>query len=366
MTSQADAANWPTYGRDDMPGSDAITLHHGTNAPAPVRMYEMLYSSLVSQLLVAVADIGVADAFGSLEEHCHVDELARRTGSDAAALYRALRALASVGVFTEVAPRTFRLTPLAATLRSDEHGSMRDLARYVGLPERQRAFGALAHSLRTGKPSFDQVHGTDWWTYFGARPELSALFNRAMGTMARMVNSATLEAHDLSDARRLVDVGGGKGLLVSTLLQRYPKLTAVVFDQPAVAAEAAEVLAAAGLQDRSECVGGDFFTSVPADGDVYVLSWTIHDWNDRDAIAILRNIRSAMREDGQLIVIDEVLPEGDAPHFGKFEDIVMLSLLNGHVRTEPEFVRLFEAAGLRHKETRGTPAPTSVIVAVPA
>jgi SAM-dependent methyltransferase len=364
MTQDASATEWPVYGRDDSPGKDAINLHHGTDAPAAVRMYEMLYSSLVSQLLVAVAELGVADAVG--DGACHVEELARRTRSDAGALYRALRALASVGVFTEVAPRTFALTPLAATLRSDENGSMRDLARYVGLPERQRAFGSLVYSLRTGRPSFDQVHGTDWWSHFGAHPEISTLFNNAMGTMARMVNSATLEAQDLSDARRLVDVGGGKGLLVASLLHRYPNLTAVVYDLAPVVAEAAEVLRAEGLADRAECVAGDFFESVPAGGDVYVLSWTIHDWNDRDAIGILRNIRSAMREDGQLIVIDEVLPEGDAPHFGKFEDIVMLSLLNGHVRTEAEFARIFEAAGLRLKETRATPAPTSVIVAVPA
>jgi predicted O-methyltransferase YrrM len=364
MTQDAATESWPVYGRDESPDTDAIDLHHGTDAPAPVRMYEMLYSSLVSQLLGAVAELGVADAFDG--EPRHVDELAERTGSDPGALYRALRALASVGVFTEVAPRTFALTPLAATLRSDANGSMRDLARYVGSAERQAAFSSLAYSLRTGKPSFDHLHGTDWWSYIGTRPELSALFNNAMGTMARMVNAGTLQAQDLSDARRLVDVGGGKGLLVTTLLQRYPDLSAVVFDLPHVVAEAAEVIRAAGLEDRAECVAGNFLESVPEGGDVYVLSWTLHDWNDRDAVTILRNIRTAMGDTGQLIVIDEVLPDGDTPHFGKFSDIVMLSLLNGQGRTEAEFARLFEAAGLRHKETRATPAPASVIVAVPA
>ncbi|MGO1051413.1 methyltransferase [Crossiella sp. CA198] len=346
------------------PGVTAGVSPQDGDVPAPVRMYEMLYSSLVSQLLIAVAELGVADALG--DEVRHIDDLAERTGAHPGALYRALRALASVGVFTEVEPRTFGLTPLAATLRGDVPGSMRDLAKYVGLSERQRSFGALVHSLRTGQPSFDHVHGTDWWTYFAAHPELSTLFNNAMGNMARMVNGATLDAYDLTDVKHLIDVGGGQGHLVATLLARYPEMTAVVYDLARVVPEAAATVAKAGFADRVRCVGGDFLKSVPAGGDAYVLSWTIHDWADKDAITILSNVREQMRPGTKLIIIDEVLPEGDAPHFGKFEDIVMLSLLTGHVRTEAEFITLFEKAGLKHLETRPTSSPTSVIVAVPA
>lgn len=341
-----------------------ITGTGSAGKPPAVRMYELLYSSLVSQLLIAVADLGVADAVGDTPRH--VDELAKATSSDPHALYRALRALASVGVFTETEPRHFGLTPLAETLRSDQPGSMRDLARYVGLPERQRSFGALAYSLRTGKPSFDHVHGQDWWGYFAAHPELASLFNSAMSSMAQMVNGATLDTYDLSDVEVLVDVGGGKGTLVATLLERYPRMRAVVFDLPRVVPEATAQLSAAGFADRAQCVGGDFLREVPKGGDVYVLSWTIHDWDDEDAVTILRNIREAMGERGRLVVIDEVVPEGNAQHFGKFEDIVMMSLLTGQVRTEAEFVTLFERAGLRHVETRSTTSPTSVIVATPA
>jgi predicted O-methyltransferase YrrM len=311
-----------------------------------------------------MAELEIADAIA--DKPRRVEEIAERAGCHVEALYRGLRALASVGVFTEVEPRVFALTPLGTTLRGDVEESMRDLALYVGLSERQRSFGALAHSLRTGQPAFDAVHGTGWWSYFSTRPELATLFNRAMGSMARMVNGATLAAYDLSDTRHLVDVGGGQGHLVATMLRRYPQMTAVVFDLPPVAAEAQTVLTEAGLGHRVECVGGNFLESVPAGGDTYVLSWTIHDWNDEDAVTILRNVRAAMGMSGKLIIIDEVLPEGDTPHFGKFEDIVMLALLTGRVRTEAEFITLFEAAGLRHKETRATSSPTSVIVAVPA
>ncbi|MEU9331593.1 methyltransferase [Streptomyces sp. NPDC048290] len=346
-----------------------MTVHPTVSDPAnevppPVRMYEMLYSSLVSQLILAVAELGVADAVG--DETRHVDDIAARTGTHPGALYRGLRALASVGVFTEVEPETFALTPLAATLRSDVPGSMRDLARYVGLPERQRSFGALAHSLRTGRPAFDDLHGSDWWTYIAAHPERAEQFNRAMASMSVMVNSSVLDVYDLSDARHVVDVGGGHGQLVGALLQRYPRLTAVVHDLPRVVPEARAVLTGLGVADRAECVGGDFLESVPEGGDVYVLCWTLHDWDDEDAVTILRNVRRALGDSGRLIVVDEVLPEGDTPHFGKFEDIVMLSLLTGQVRTEAQFVELFEKAGFRHQETLPTRSPTSLVVAVPA
>jgi len=335
------------------------------SASAHVRMYELLYSSMVSQLLIVAAELGVADHL--VEGPREVDSLAERTGSHPQALYRALRALASVGVFSEVGPRVFALTPLADTLRSQGEGSMRDLARYVGLPERQQAFAALLHSVRTGTPAFDYVHGIDWWSYFKARPQLGSLFNGAMGSMARMVNSATLDAIDLSDVRRVVDVGGGRGYLVARLLAQYPDMTAVLLDLPHVVPEAVDVLRDAGVaDDRVEYVGGDFLTAVPEGGDLYVLSWTIHDWDEPEAITILRNVRRAMSPTSSLIVIDEVPPEGDEPHFGKFEDIVMLALLTGRVRTRAEFESLFTAAGLRMTEIRSTSAPTSVIVAVPA
>lgn len=229
-----------------MTHGDLLGFSDSPDKPAPVRMYELLYSSLASQLLIVVAELGVADALG--DEQLHIDELASRTGTDPNALYRALRALASIGVFTEVQPRTFALTPLAATLRTGTNGSMRDLARYVGLPARQRAFNSLIYSLRTGQPAFDHVHGTDWWTYFAAHPELATLFNNAMGSMNRMVSSATLEAHDLSGVHRLVDVGAGKGHLVATLLRRYPEMLTLLKGHVRTEAEFAALFENAGLR----------------------------------------------------------------------------------------------------------------------
>jgi SAM-dependent methyltransferase len=240
---------------------------------------------------------------------------------------------------------------------------MRDLARYLGLPERQAAFAALGHSLRTGKPAFDHVHGIDWWSFCADRPDTSTLYQEAMGAVACTVTAVSVNAYDLSGVRRLVDVGAGHGHLTAELLRRYPELTAVVFDLPDVVDGAGAVLGRAGVADRAERVGGDFFVDVPGGGEVYLLSWTLHDWDDADAVRILRNVRRAMPAGARLVVIDEVLPEGDLPHFGKFDDIVMLSLVDGHARTEAEFRELFTDAGLRFEANRPTAAPGNVIVA---
>ncbi|GAA3764981.1 methyltransferase [Salinactinospora qingdaonensis] len=341
----------------DMPGG---SLSGGDKSPA-VRMYEMLYSSMVSQLLIVAADLGLADQV-SLGPRS-VADLAAATDTHPGALYRAMRALASVGVFTEVEPRVFGATALSETLRSDIDGSMRDLARYVGLPARQQAFAGVGHSVRTGTPAFDHVHGMSWWEYFAAHPELGTLFNRAMGTMSRRINSEVLASYDFADVDHLVDVGGGQGHLVALLTQRYRNLSAVVFDLPRVVPEAQEVVSRAGVSDRVRCEGGDFLESVPAGGDLYIISWTLHDWNDEDATQILRNVAQVLPRNGVLLVIDEVPPTDDSPHFGKFEDIVMLTLLNGHIRTEDELTPLFHDAGLRIREIRDTPSPTSVIIA---
>jgi predicted O-methyltransferase YrrM len=277
-----------------------------------------------------------------------------------------MRALAGMNVFTELAPDTFGLTPLAATLRSGAPGSLRQLARFEGMPVRMRAFDELIYSVRSGRPAFPRVHGTDWWSYLAAVPEHAALFNDAMGDLSRQVHAAAVEACDLSGVRRLVDIGGGHGHLVATILGRYPEMSAVVFDRPEVVAGAANVLAEAEVGDRATVVGGNFFAAVPAGADAYLMSMILHDWDDQDAVRILRNVRTAMPPDGRVIVVDAVLPESGAAHPGRLGDIIMLALHPGRERSEAEFAALLEAAGLRHVETKVASAMTGLLVAVPA
>lgn len=341
-----------------------MTSAPGPAAPSPpAQMMQLLYSALVTQMITVVAELGIADLVS--ERPCPVSELAAATDTNPDALYRVLRALASQGVFTEVAPRTFGITPLAGTLRTGVPGSLRDSARYFGLRARQQAFGELERSVRTGRAAFHELNGVDFYTYLSARPDDRAIFDRAMGNVARQVHAAAIETYDMSGVRRVVDVGGGHGHLIAALLRRYPDMHGVVFDRPEVLSGARRVLSDAGVQDRAEVVGGDFFEAVPSGADVYILSWVLMDWDDAKAVALLRTVRRAAEPNGVTLVLNSVLPEGDVPHPGKLTDVVMLALLPGRERTEAEFRTLFEAAGLSHKATLSTGSPTSVLVATP-
>jgi predicted O-methyltransferase YrrM/DNA-binding transcriptional ArsR family regulator len=344
-------------------GTKGYAMTTAVEAPH-VQIMRMLQAPLVTQALAVAAELGIADLVA--EGPRTVEDLAAQVKADPAALYRLLRALAGFGVFSEVSPRTFASTALAEPLRQDQEGSLRNVARIWGIPERQAAIGALLHSVLTGEPSFPHLYGISWWSQLAARPDQAAVFAAAMGDASRHLHAATLDAYDLSHVGKLVDVGGGHGYLAAELLRRYPALRATVFDQPDVVKHAPQVLAGAGVADRARVAGGDFFASVPAGADAYLMSMVLHDWDDTQSIAILKNVRRAMGAGGELLVVDAILPEGDVPHPGKLNDLVMLTLHPGQERTRAEFADLFERAGLSLRETREMASSTGLLVAVPA
>lgn len=325
------------------------------------QMMEMLHAAVIAQLLVVAAEFDIAEllADGPLP----LPELARRCEAQPQALKRVLRALAAHEVFQEVEPGVFALTPLAQTLRAGAPGAVRAWTRFWGLPEKLQAIHSLSYSVRTGRPAFPHLHGTDWWSHLANHPEQAEVFNDAMGGMARRIHAAALESCDLTGVRRVVDVGGGQGHLLATILPRYPLLRATLLDQPSVVAGAKAVLEAAGIADRVDLVGGDFFTSVPPGADAYLLSMILHDWDDEQCVALLGTIRRAMAPDAQIMVVESIVPEGNAPHDGKLRDIIMMALHPGRERTEAEYAALFVAAGLRHVSTSALTSSTSLLVA---
>lgn len=315
-------------------------------------------------MLSAVAEIGVADQLrdGPLS----VDDLAERTGSNADALYRVLRAMASKGVFTEVTRRIFDLTPLAEILRSDTPNSLRDVFRLQGQKIMRNAYAEIGYSIRTGQPAFDHVNGMGLFAYLARDPEMSDLFSSAMGNAAGQTQQAALEAYDLAGAHKVVDIGGAHGHLLASILSRYHDMAGVVFDQPHVVPGAEQVLREAGVLDRAELVGGNYLESVPAGGDIYTISHVLHQLSDAEAITVLKNVRRVMSPAGRVLVIDPVIPGGDVPHPGKFMDITMMALSRGRDRTREEFIEVFGKAGLRLTDTIGLAGPSSVVVGRPA
>ena len=318
----------------------------------------------VSQAIHVAATLGIADLLAAGPRAS--DDLAAATGAHPQALYRLLRALASVGVFHEEEGRCFSLTPLGDCLRADAPEPVGGWAAFVGRPYVWRAWGELLHAVTAGEVAFAHVHGTDAWAYRASHPDENAIFDRAMTANSRRQAEAILAAYDFARFRRIVDVGGGRGALLAAILARHPEGRGVLFDQSHVVADAGPVLAAAGVAGRCEVVGGDFFRSVPAGGDAYVLRAILHDWGDGDATAILRTVRGAMAPEARLLLIERIVAPPNTGADTKFSDLNMLVELGGRERTREEYGALCAAAGFRAMGAIGTAAEHSIVEAVPA
>jgi hypothetical protein len=286
----------------------------------------------VTQAIHIAAKLGIANLLADGPRTSA--DLAGAMETDPNALYRLLRALASVGIVREEVERRFALTDLGAGLRSDAPDSLAGWATFVGEPYHWRAWGALEYSVRTGENAFRHAHGTDPWTYRTHHPELSVGFDRAMTDLARQVGAAVLAVYDLGRFETVVDVGGGNGTLLAAILARYPAMRGILFDQPHVVAGAPPILAA-GVADRCAVVGGSFYETVPTGGDAYVLKSILHDWDDADCVRILERCRRAMTDGVALLVIERALGLPNMHPDGKFSDLNMLVATGGpgaHVR----------------------------------
>jgi O-methyltransferase domain/Dimerisation domain len=330
--------------------------------PPPVALLQMMTGYWVSQALYVAAKLGVADLLA--EGPKPVEELAAATQTDAPSLRRVLRALASVGVFTESRPGTFALTPLAALLRTGTPDSMRALA-IMYAEEQYRAWGDILHSVQTGKTAFEKQFGTSYFAYLAQHPEADHVFNEAMTGYTTQLVGAVVDAYDFSPFKTVVDVGGSYGTLLAAILRSHPAARGILFDQPHVVAAAGGQLVAAGVVERCTTVGGDFFVEVPAGGDAYVLAQILHDWDDERSVAILQQCRRAMPAHGKLLVVELVLPRGEEPFFGKWLDLHMLVMLGARERTATEYDALFRAAGFALTRVVPTAAGASIVEAVP-
>ena len=321
------------------------------------QILRMSFGFALSQSLRVVAELGIADLLGGGERS--VDELSQATHTNADALYRVMRLLASEGVFREESPRHFSQTELSATLRSDLPASPRDFVRMIN-GEPFQAFAQLLYSVRTGKPAFDQVFGAPRFEWLGSHPEQAALFQQAMIAFSQGSNEAVADAYDFSSSRCVVDVGGGHGQLLSAILIRNPHLSGILFDLPAGVAAART--GAGGALPRCELIAGDFFENVPA-ADTYILKKVIHDWDDERAAIILANCRKAMSANGKVLLAETLFPVGNDPDPIKVLDVNMLTVPGGLERTENQFASLFSVAGLRLERVIATKAPISILEA---
>jgi hypothetical protein len=274
-----------------------------------------------------------------------------------------LRALASLGVFVELEDRHFQLTPLAECLCTNAPGSLRGFAIMLGGQEHWRAWGEIFYSVRTGQPAFDHVFGMNQFQYFADNPEAGRLFNEAMTSRSAQENDAIISAYDFSGFGTVVDVGGGLGTLLESILQATVNTLGVLFDMPHVIASARNTVAQTARYEFKE---GDFLDAVPSGSDAYVLKKVIHDWDNDRARSILRNCRRAISSAGRLLLIEPVIPPGNSPSFNKLLDLMMLVWTpGGKERTEGEHRILLASAGFKLTRIIPTSSLLSIIEAIP-
>jgi len=333
----------------------------------------MITGYWLSQAIYAAAKFGIADLLAAGPRS--VDDLAQKTSTNPDALYRLLRALASVGIFVEGPPRQFSLTPLAEPLQTNVPNSKRALALMSG-DEQFQAWSEIVYSIETGKKAFDKVFGQPIFDYLGEHLDKAQIFDAAMVGIHGRESNSVLKAYDFSGTGIVVDIGGGNGSQLVALLQAHPTMRGILFDLPHVVERAKAPIAAAGLADRCELVAGSFFdpdafVRLPPlqrggieGGVAYFMRHIIHDWEDEKSLIILRNCHRAMPAHGRLLVVESVIPPGNEPFAGKFLDLVMLLIPGGKERTEDEYRTLFAQAGFNLTKIVPTGSEVSVIEAV--
>ncbi len=324
-------------------------------------MMDLVFSYWRSQVVGVAAKLGIADLLA--EKSMSADWLAKETDAEPTALYRLLRAAASVGVLEETAGRTFGLTPLGQTLRSNVPGSMRHLAISVTSEGHWRPWGALDRTVRDGQRSTTRTLGCEIFDYFAQHPDEASAFNAAMGNLSALAGHELAQRYELPKACTIVDVGGAHGIVLSALLAAHPDARGVLFDLPHVIETAPATLAAQGVADRTQLMAGDFFESVPSGGDVYVMKHILHDWSDTQAVTILTNCARAMNKDAKVILLEMLIPVDGSPSMTQMMDINMMVMVPGKERTEAEYAALFDAAGLRLARTIATASPFYILEA---
>jgi hypothetical protein len=332
-----------------------------TSVPPHVQVIQMATACWVSQLIATAANLNLADHLAGGPKSAA--DLGPATGTNPRALHRFMRTLASFGILTQDGGDRFALTPLGAALKSDAPGSARSTILTMAGPWMWRAWGEFQYSVETGKTSMEKVFGMPVFDYLAQNPRQAAQFSEAMIGIHGAEPPAVAEAYDFSKFATIVDVGGATGNMLAHILARHAQPRGILFDRAHVVTEAPALLAARGVDSRVSIQPGNFFESVPAGGDAYILSHIIHDWNEDQCLTILGNCRKAMKPGAKLLIVEFVLPEGNTPHFGKLADMVMLAIPGGEERTADEYRTLLAAAGLRMTRVVPTASDVSIVEA---
>ena len=336
-------------------------MTEGCNQDETARLRQLIMGFRVTQLIYVAAKLELSEflASGPLT----AQELASMVGVDADALYRLLRALASLGIFVETTDAHFEVTPAARLLQRNTPGSLRSTAMLYGDEMLWRAYGRMSYAIETGRSAFEHIYGQPLYDYLGEHPSSATLFHDAMTGFSEIESTAIIAVCDVSQIRTVVDVGGGQGALMAALLRAHPHLQAVIFDRSGPTADTQKNFAIADIAGRARFIQGDFFEHIPEGGDLYLLKSILHNWDDSAAAAILRKCRDAMSKDARLLVAERVIPLGNLPSESKLFDIGMLVNVGGRERTEAEYASLFRKVDMKLTKVTPTTSHLSLVEA---
>lgn len=335
--------------------------------PVPsIAVLEMFQGMWLARSIYVATKLGIPDLLRD-SPRSTVD-LAAVTKTHEPSLYRLLRGLASVGIFSEVEQRQFAQTPFSRVLYPDAPDSIYHWILALGDTWQWEPWVNLEHSIQTGETAFSRYHGVSIWGYFNKHPEAEKNFGLGMTDFSQIVNEPVTLAYDFSASSTLVDIGGGHGSFLTGILKQCPEMKGILFERPAVIEEAKKHIGE-DLKERCTLIGGDFFEEVPEGIDVYIIKQCLHNWGDEHGIKLLRACRKAMRPDSKILIVDRVLVS-DREHdpfntLNKYWDIIMLAIAGGKERTKDEFARIYEASGIKLTRIIPTHTPLSIVEGIP-
>jgi len=335
---------------------------HSRLVPANVAVFEKTQRFWIAKALGIACDLNLADIIGIGSRS--VDFLAQETKTHPQSLYRLMRALASDGIFRETEPMVFVNTSLSKALM-DGKGSMKYMIQHQMNKTNWDIVNEMGYSVKTGNSSAVKLLGTDIFDHLKNSPEKNKLYNKAMTNTSDISSAAIVSAYDFSGIKKLVDIGGGEGYLLSVILTKYPSMNGIVMDFPHVVESAKENFKKFGIENRAEAIPGDFFETIPAGADAYIMKNILHAFDDPTCIRILQKIKAVMETGARLLIVDTAIRPDNKPSFGKIFDLQMLiATTSGKERTKDEFDILLQQSGFKLKRVVDTVSPFSIVEAV--
>ena len=330
--------------------------------PSHIAAVELGTASWVAQALAAFCELHLPEALAG--DAKSPADLASEGYGDADKIFRLLRALAGYGVVRHLGGGMFTLGHVGKGLVGPR--STAPMVRYANAPWHSQAYSYLAESIRGHRSGFDLAHGKPLFAFLANASDAGIVFDAAMQSLTGIFAEPFARAYDFSAVACAVDVGGGTGALLATVLARFPQLHGIVFELPPVAERARSLALLRGLEQRLRAVDGNILVDAPPVADAYILSHVLHDWDDAACVRMLQNVRKSMRPSSRVLVYETVVPPpNNAWSQDRLQDIEMLAMLPGRERTREEYASLFALSGLRLSRVIRTAAAESIVEGVP-